>query len=177
MRTLALAAPLLLACACSPDSVPDDLAPVDDLAPADVAAPIDLAAARDLAGCGPGCAAADFVARSAAVTCPSQLQGMVCNQGAAAASTTAAFYYSAGGSPLPTFDRAKAMLLCTIPVATLAPGACSTTGCAPPAGFTGIFPTGDYWVRVNDDGQSFPLAPECCTGDDVAGTFVDCTLP
>ncbi|HZS37840.1 MAG TPA: hypothetical protein VFF06_13475 [Polyangia bacterium] len=179
MRSIVLACVSGLACGCSSGSALDDLAAPDDLgAPADAAAAPDLARAADLAGCGPACGTADFVASGVTLTCPSQLRGTICNQGSAAASTVAAFYYSqSGGPPLPAFDRAQATLICTIAVTTLGPGACTTTGCAPGAGFTGTFPTGDYWMRANDDGQHFPLGAECCTGDDVAGTFMDCTLP
>ncbi len=176
---LALAAPLALAAACNSDTTPDDLAPADLAPSGDLAAAPDLAAPPDLAGCGPACASADFVATSITPRCGSaMMQGTICNHGTAPAATTAAFYYLPQANPTPGDVSPQAMLLCTVKTVTLGPGACTTTGCAPPAGWTGVnLPTGDYWMRVNDDGQRFPLAAECCTGDDVSGILIDCTLP
>jgi hypothetical protein len=176
---LALVAPLLLAAACGSDAAPDDLAPSDGSAPADLAAAPDFAQPPDLAGCGPGCSTADFIAKGIAPNCgTAMMQGTICNHGTAA-STTAAFYYlQTGDTSTPGDVSPQAMLLCTVKTVTLLPGACSTTGCAPPAGWTGTnLPNGDYWMRVNDDGKTFPLATECCTGDDVTGIWIDCTLP
>ena len=177
MRWAVLA--LAFLAACSSDATTDDLAPADLASARDLSAAPDFAAPADFAGCGPACGTADYFARSVAPSCTSlMLQGTVCNQGTVAGATTLAFYFSHDGNPLPAFDASNAMLLCTVKTVNLPPGACSTTGCSPPAGFTSAtLPTGAYWLRVNDDGKTFPLATECCTGDDATGVFTDCTLP
>ncbi len=168
-----------LVAACGSDATPDDFAAGDFASGADLVATRDFAAPADFSGCGPACGTADYFAKSVAPMCTTlMLQGSVCNQGTAAGATTIAFYYTTDGNPLPAFDASHAMLLCTVKTVTLPPGACSTTGCSPQAGFTSAtLPTGAYWLRVNDDGRTFPLAAECCTGDDVTGVFTDCTLP
>ncbi len=176
MRSLLMAAAmLLLACGRPLSTTSTDL-----LAPADLSSAADLVSiVADLAACGDGCASADFVVRNVTLGCPFPvLGGVVCNQGSVAAATVAAFYYSheADGLPLPSFDPSRSTLLCTAQIGTLAPGVCVSASCAPGLPMSNS-PTGDYWLRVNDNGQSFPLAAECCADDDVGGTWIDCTLP
>ena len=179
MRSFVLAA--LLVGACSSNPAADDLGASELDAAADLVSTIDLAVPADLTpACGPACATADFVAMSVAPSCgTAMMQGSLCNRGTVAGATTIAFYFlQTGDSTAPGDVSSQAMLVCTVKTVALGPGACTTTGCAPPAGWTGTnIPTGDYWLRVNDDGQSFPLAPECCTGDDTSGEWVDCSLP